>query len=211
MYVNLHHCASLLLIITCGDQDLSGINMVVRFEVDACLTQDADFSTDPMMRCGLTNSFAHGGSVSSLGTYNLGSGHNHISVRQGGTFIPQSHLVELKTRRKRHRCRSLIPSTLLPQLLLSQTRGHYIALYESDGLVDQILTLDDATLAERMATLQPALARLRIILAEIQARLMQLPRKAKLSLVAHGGVLALYRRHSCSDGLPSEILPRFRS
>lgn len=186
-------------------QDLSGLKMVVRFEVDACL---------PFGKAGSGGNAVthHATALGGLSSAPAVQSKNYagLVVRSGGITVAQDRLVELKTRSRRSNPVNMFDK-LVPQLLLSQTPHYFIAPYSPNGTVDRIMARDEADITRRQAALQPALRRLHTALAAIQARLMEVKPGQKMSLVSRAGVLSLYQGNRASEGLSKHVLRRFNA
>lgn len=132
-----------------------------------------------------------------------------INIIRAGTVAPQSSLVKVKTRSLRNY--ALFKwAQAYPQLLLGQTKTVMIGVH-SAGVFSETHTveLDSPKLEEVARSVQPGLRKLRRLLGELQDRVMERGKEARLSLVCRDGVLQLMERSSGRPLLPQEILERF--
>lgn len=125
-----------------------------------------------------------------------------LIVRHGGVIVPQTHIAELKSRA------NINWAELAPQLFLSQTPHHFNAQQDA-GTVTRVRTVSADELASHEGAVQPALRRLREALGAIQKRVVEHGRGARLSLVCRNRVLWLYEREGANSMLPEGILKRF--
>ena len=125
-----------------------------------------------------------------------------LLVRHGGAIVPQTHIAELKARA------SIEWAELAPQLFLSQTLHYFIAQQDA-GTVTRVRTMGAGELASHEAAVQPALCRLRAALEAIQQRVVEHGPGARLSLVCRDRVLRLYERENANGMLPEDVLKRF--
>lgn len=214
------------------------MQMIVRFEVDACLpfepgtnavgssggpsgTSDIDGLAAAFAAATLSPPPTSSSSQSSAPRSQQPAAVHHpaaqkfapkapaaaLAVRHGGTVLPQTHVIELKTRAA-HALPQVAWAELVPQLYLSQTPHFFLALHAA-GAVSEVRALGADELALREAAVQPALRRLRAALEAIQERAVEHGPGALLSLVCRDGVLRLYEREDGRGAVPVEVMKRF--
>jgi hypothetical protein len=191
-------------------QDLDGLKMVVRFEVDACLPPARPAERKSVGIDELTSTLS-GMNLSSTSTSvtSIDSGTPHLKILRGGSLVPQTHLIELTTLSERRRA-AFEWSELFGQMLLSQTPLLFMGIHRS-GLFDRIerrvLGTSDFADAERKA--QENLKALRKALAAIQKVVVASGQRGRLSLVCRNGEMKVYSRSSSEECLPGAIMKRF--
>ncbi|RDB14674.1 hypothetical protein Hypma_016260 [Hypsizygus marmoreus] len=202
--------------------DLNGLKMVVRFEVDACIASEAPTSApkstpakpgssanvDDLIGAlsGVTLSTAVPGSSPST----VADGAREIIVIHGGAEVPQSAIVELTTRSERNAA-SFDFKESYPQLFLSQTPHHFLAVHERGRFTRMTKRQLESPEIKNLAVdiIQPDLKKLRRVLDVIMALAIKHGERGRLSLVCQGGDLKVYERVSDKSCLPDDILQRF--
>jgi len=202
--------------------DLNGLKMVVRFEVDACIPSEAS-PLPTSAKVGLSSNVDDLiGALSgvSLRTEGLGPTLSPVSkgsdtfpkvtVISGGSVVPQSSIVELTTRSVRN-ATSFDWAENYPQLFLSQSPHHFLAVHER-GRFTQVnkRKLESAEL-KKFATesIQANLKKLRRLLDIIKELAIKHGERGRLSLVCQGGDLKVFKRTSQESCLPDSLLQRF--
>ena len=189
--------------------------MVVRFDVDACLpfepTADAHTPPDATDIDGLATSLAvttlSSSDASDSGASPPSVPKPALAIRHRGSVVPQTHIAELATRNA-HASPQVHWAELIPQLVLSQTPHHLLAVHDS-GTVSLVRKLGKDEFTPREVTVQPALRRLRAVLEAIQERVVEHGPGARLSLVCRNRVLQLFEREDGKSAVPEEVLKRF--
>jgi hypothetical protein len=181
-------------------QDLDGLKMVVRFEVDAHISTSNLKATrsDPV-------NAIQGSSVSSESQSSAYAGLS-LTVIRGGSPVPQSSLLEIKTQ-----CSAGEDwSKHYPQLYLSQTPHIFMATHTRGNFHTvrkwQLGSPDLTRIAE---TFTDRLKKLRLALGVIREVVIARGKSGRLSLVLQDGELTVFERISKADCLPPEVLARF--
>lgn len=197
--------------------------MVVRFEVDACLPSEGSTpqgagksrtstSEDPEEDLlgafsGLSIGTSTRSSRKALPQSPLTS--TDLTIFRAGTQVPQSNLIEMTTRSEISAAK-FDWRDAYPQLYLSQTANHYLAVHRSG----QFFTIAKRRIGERDLVAiekkaQPGFKKLRKILGEIQTRVKKGGKNGRISLVCKGGILKVYERISKESCLPEDTLALF--
>jgi hypothetical protein len=211
-------------------QDMLGMKMIVRFEVDACLPTDAGPAKTGGISDTKRSSKKTAASVDDLadalgGMNFLGSPATTkvptINMVRAGTQVPQHALLEVASRSK-HFVNQLDWNELYPQLALSQTpafrlgvheRGTFTELREwqvdGPGCSPSDSSIPGLSAQRKETALQ--IARLAGVLKEVQyLAASRGPGPAgSFSLVCEGGKLRVYGRNNRKSCLPREVMARF--
>jgi len=197
---------------------MNGLKMVVRFEVDAYL--DPELSANPsgtkakpdddIDDIATALSGVRIGSVSTTKastTIVRGMGSN-LTVVHAGSLVPDSSIIELTTRSS---WRGMQWNESYPQLFLSQTPHHFLAIHEGGRFVKiQKRLLNSAELENIAATsIRERFKKLRHALDVIKELVLKHGEKGRLSLVCEDSELRVYERVSQDSCLPDDILARF--
>ncbi|GJE88252.1 hypothetical protein PsYK624_043350 [Phanerochaete sordida] len=184
--------------------DLAGMKLVVRFEVDACYPSTpagedtSDALADALSSLSVSRPSAEAGGLASSG----------VTVVEAGTVVPQSSLIELKTRSVRN-ADSFDWADAYLQLYLGQTPHSIMGVHQFGTFEERReKKLDSASLKHVARTQQRYLQQLGQLLGQIQ-RLVVERGDAKLSVLCRSGVLQLVERQSTGLLLPLEVLERF--
>jgi hypothetical protein len=199
-------------------QDMDGLQMVVRFEVDACLPAAPNAETVEDSVGSLVAQLANTSlstvspSSSSKIVQTFPSSSNlSLTLCAAGAPVAQSRVVEMTTRSKTSKNRFSWPEAF-PQLWFSQTPTHILALHEEGNFVEikerQLGT--DETRAPEVAA-QPGFRKLKAVLEAIQELAVEYGSEARLSLVHKDGELRVYEVEGAGDCVPRELLRRFDS
>jgi hypothetical protein len=172
--------------------------MVVRFEVDACLPYDeAPLRRPPTHYYRQAHELAKKAAKKSSGSP---SGLPGVTVIEGNwAEVPQTHILEIKTRSKVH----VDWPTIYPQLYLSQTPHIHLA-FHTRGQFTHFLeyTLDDEELQEIDEKAQEDFKKLRKLLGYIKLLVLN-HRTTRLSLVCVGKTLSVHRIPSLLSNITS--------
>jgi hypothetical protein len=217
-------------------QDMLDMKMVVRFEVDACLSTDAGpekatstggaSDTDRLSKktAGSVDDLAD-----ALGSMDLKSRSApsstkgpRINVVRAGTQVPQDALIEV-TSRSKHFVDQLDWNELYPQLALSNTPLLYLGVHDR-GTFTQLRkwrvhgpgsdstdsSVPDLVAQRKQMALQ--IVRLACVLEELQG--LAISRgpgpSGRFSLVCQGGSLRVYGRSDNKETcLPPDVMARF--
>ena len=181
---------------------MKGLNMVVRFEVDA-YASTSNGSDDKGV-----DSLADALRKSSLGSPTTSNMHG-LTVQERGQTIPSSSIIELSTRSVKNR-RPLDWNEIYSQLFLSQTAKYIVACHE-DGLFTEIKEWSptDQEFNAAREEGQKHMKRLCNVLTFIRDMVIPYGRDSRLSLVCDHGVLKLYKRGKQESSLPDDLLELF--
>jgi hypothetical protein len=196
--------------------------MVVRFEVDACLSPKDPGSKATKKRRDVVDGDLEDdllGALSglSIGTNTRSSGvlppspltTTELKISRAGTQVPQSNLIEMTARSEASAAR-FDWSEAYPQLYLSQTPYHYLAVHRGGtffSLAKREIGKQDLVAIERRAQL--GFKRLRKVLGEIQTRVKKGGTNGRISIVCKNGVLKVHERTSKESCLPDDSLALF--
>jgi hypothetical protein len=185
--------------------------MVVRFEVDACLSDTPSRLSKNVGIDDLVASLsATRLSSNPAGPLeNASSSPTNLIIQRAGTLIPQSRVVELATRAE-HNISTYDWSETYPQLALSQTPHHILGAHQR-GTFTNIFqrTLKGPGLAGAALAAREGLIKLRAVLDAVQELAVEYGKKNGLSLVCKDGQLMAYEREGSKGCLPEEYLKRF--
>lgn len=197
--------------------DLGGFKMVVRFEVDACIP------TKPIgvtKRVPVTSSSSSPTTVDALSDLLSGvkigppttsvvavTPSRSLTVKSGGSYVPQSEILELTTVSERRR-----PQfdwyEQYPQLFLSQTPRHFLGIH-NQGLFRAVEKNELSALANQARMVQPSMKKLVKVLKTIQALIVKKGKTGRLTLIRNGEWLRVYERRNQEGCLPEEYLAKF--
>jgi hypothetical protein len=208
-------------------KDFDGLKIVVRFEVDACLPGSSARKKLPSSRKAAiapksatpasTPGDRGGGDLADMlsnlvisSTSHPGTDSNEkLNIIWAGSEVPQSSIIEMTTRSEISAA-NFDWGDSYPQLYLSQTPHHYLAIHKR-GLFHSVkkrqLGQDDMIRIERDA--QKGFRKLRIVLETIQNLVKKRGLEGRLTLVCAGGELKVYERSSSESCLPSKLLALF--
>jgi len=187
--------------------------MVVRFEVDACIpqrtnpapTSDIDALTDALLDVSLSSTAREKERSTKEQVV------DGLCIRQAGSYVPQKNIMELTTISK-WRLDLFDWSEAYPQLFLSQTPHHYLAVHDRGGFTEVIkrkLGSSDEEMQAATEAAQVSLQQLRQALGTIQNIVVEQWKDGRLSLVFQNGELKVYERVSQASCLPEHILKKF--
>ncbi|KAH9849465.1 hypothetical protein C2E23DRAFT_737349 [Lenzites betulinus] len=206
--------------------DLESLRLVVRYEVDACLSDEEDPS-DLLARLSLSSSSSppppsppHPSTPlppstpppsSNCLSPTITHSDTTLTVFRGGTSLTQSSLVEIVTRSAKTIHTQKWPETYT-QLFLSQTPRLYVALHQAGTFTDVVkLSRADPRLEvyagdERM---RRSLRQLVRVLEDVQRALTAYGPRGRLSLVCRKGRLELFACATEVGRVPDSELVRF--
>ena len=201
-------------------QDFGGLTMVVRFEVDACIPQPTTksraksrgTSKSDVTADALIDALSNVSLSSASGVKVQTSEDNHgLRIRQAGSYVPQSNIVELTTVSTR-RYSKFDWLEAYPQLFLSQTPHHFLAVH-TRGYFNTVekRKLGSSDLQQEDKAAQPALWKLRHALGIIKDIVVEHGKTGRLSLVCQEGEMKVYQRWSDVSCLPGDILKKFEA
>ncbi|TFK74718.1 hypothetical protein BDN72DRAFT_832775, partial [Pluteus cervinus] len=199
--------------------NMNGLSMVVRFGVDACLpSSSANLPEAPPKP--LATARQNGGRQSSqpvnkfeLLAPDIQSQYNKdthgLDVRHGGTLTPLSNLVELTTRSEARKT-FYDWDEGYPQLYLSQTMHHYLAIHHRGTFQSkESRQLDSPEMDHIRSKLQPRFQAFHAVLLFIRQIAQDYGENCDLSLVCENGQLFVYERLNRGSCLPDEYMDRF--
>ncbi|KAI0775565.1 hypothetical protein BD413DRAFT_278470 [Trametes elegans] len=202
--------------------EMGGLNLVVRFEVDACTAQptppirttarkSASTSNDASNVDDLADALTGLGVTSS--TSNNDAPPEAISVIHAGSQVPQDAVVELVTRSQLY-VKQFDWNEQYPQLLLSYTPHLFLGVHNR-GKFDRVKkhTLGDTELrhVEKDEHLQRTFRQLITILRTIQDLVKEHGQDKNLTLLCNdGATLKVYERTSGTGCLTEKELERFK-
>jgi hypothetical protein len=199
-------------------QDLNGLRMVVRFEVDACIPPEEITSSGPGATTNVDDLIGALANVDltpkseSTSTPNISKANTvpKLTVLAAGSEVPQSAIVELTTRSV-NRAMDYDWKESYPQLYLSQTPHHFLAVHERGRFVRvDKRKLGSSELREVMKdVIQPDLKKLRRLLDLIKELVFEHGQRGRLSLVCQGGELKVFERTEQKSCLPDEFMDKF--
>ena len=182
------------------------MNMVVRFEVDACI----ETSFDDAGFCKATGRKTVSSPLLPLRQTSFGTTSGvDVDVIRAGQLVPQSSLMEMTTRSKRFANQYRWEENY-PQLYLSQTPHHVLGIHDG-GLFHRTETrmLDDEEMRAIHTQSEDAFKKLRALLGTIQGLVVAYGKEGRLSLVCNRGLLAVYEREDRESCLPEVVMNRF--
>lgn len=192
--------------------------MVVRFEVDACIPWEEE-PTTPRPRAATNVDDLIGALANVNITPQLVSNVTpkseaapKLTVLTGGSDVPQSAIVELTTRSK-NRAHEYNWKESYPQLFISQTPHHFLAVHERGRFirVDKRKLTSTELQTVMKDIIQPHLQKLRRLLDIIKKLVIEHGQRGRLSLVCQGGELKVFERVDKGSCLPNEIMEKFNA
>jgi len=133
-----------------------------------------------------------------------------LKITRAGTQVPQSSLLEMTTRSEISAA-NFDWGDAFPQLYLSQTPNHYLAVHRT-GRFSSIAKrkIGEKDLIAIEANAQRGFKKLRKILGEIQTMVKKRGTTGRISLVCKDGVLKVHERDSKESCLPEDSLALFK-
>jgi hypothetical protein len=130
-----------------------------------------------------------------------------LRIIKGGTEVPQSSIIEIKTRSERS-IANFDWGEAYPQLYLSQTPLLYLGVHNRGnfGTVTKG-RVDDYVQVARES--QPAFKGLKKALEDIQVLVQEHDLEGRISLVCKDGTLSVYERTSSDSCLPDNFMALF--
>ena len=188
-------------------KDLSGLKVVVRFEVDAC--------TRPPVKSPRRSTASVDELVASLTGVSLGPHSSFRSeypllVREGGVEVPADTVIEIVTRSEANMNRGYNWNDVYPQLFFSQTAQHYLAVHKY-GRFSEVMKKKTKEMQDIEQDSQPGFKRVRKVLEVIRELVMKRGKEGGLSLVCKDGVMKAYERKSKETLLPDVAMKFFES
>lgn len=131
-----------------------------------------------------------------------------VNVVRGGSKVPQSSLIEVKTFGSLSKSYGL--TKVFPQLYLSQTPFHYVAIHQAGNFeVIRKNVLGEGQLLEAEQKAQLSLKKLRSVLASVQELIKRHGAAGRLTLICSEGLLKVYKRTKRDGCMPADLLALF--
>ncbi|KAF9005476.1 hypothetical protein BDQ17DRAFT_1423963 [Cyathus striatus] len=202
--------------------NLCGLKMVVRFAVDAYLSDAkqkaavSSMSSDVDSLVGLlaTTKISSKGPTRDVkkpeaSTITLKDSLSAIKVIHGGSYIPQSSIAETSTRSV-NRQHLFEWKDRYPHLFLSQTSHHFLAVHMKGTFTEiRHTTLGSSELKEADKELQSNFKKLVLALQAIQKLVVKHGKRGRLSLVYQSGELKVFERTTLDGCLPDDVINIF--
>ncbi|KAF7365701.1 hypothetical protein MVEN_00443800 [Mycena venus] len=192
--------------------DLNGLKLVVRFEVDACISTSAQVSgTKKKVEIDDLADKLAGTSLAAKSSTSPSTSSHGLTVLNGGTVVPHSSIVELTTRSEQNAAQ-FDWDDAYPQLFFSRTPHHFLAVHNRGRFVEvnkRELVSPELQAVERK--MQPNLKKLRAALDLIKDIVLRHGQRGRLTLVCRGGKLEVFERTSKVSCLPDEVMARFEN
>ncbi|PIL35057.1 hypothetical protein GSI_02844 [Ganoderma sinense ZZ0214-1] len=210
-------------------QDMGGLKMIVRFEVDACIPGPASESTTSTTRATTERTAAtratssnvddltdmlsgldvsRGTSTSVMSTISQSA---DITVIRAGIQRSQSSIVELTTRSARY-IDGFDWEEQYPQLLLSSTPHLFLAVHDRgvfQNVIKHQLGTTEFRRVENDSKIQKRFRQLVAVLRTVQSLVKEHGARGRLSLVCRDGRLEVFERTSDQRMVPDSDLERF--
>jgi hypothetical protein len=204
--------------------DFDGLKMVVRFEVDACLpsdhpgsnvtrgprADDEDDDPDAALLGALSGLSIGTGSKSATTSSPSPLTSTDLKIFRAGIQVSQSDLLEMTTRSEMSAA-NFDWGDAYPQLYLSQTPHHYLAVHRGGtffSIAKRKMGKKDLVAIESKA--QAGFRKLRKVLGEIQTMAKKAGTSKRVSLVCKDGTLKVHERNSKESVLPEASLALFK-
>lgn len=134
-----------------------------------------------------------------------------LRIVRGGSVIPQSALMKIKTRSMRN-VETFDWKRFYPQQFIGQIPTQVIGVHRNGRFYEiREKRLDAPELRDVAQNTQAGLKKLNMVLQEIHEYAVEHGKNVRLSLVGKKGVLQVMQRESADSYLPSDVLDRFES
>ncbi|KIJ16233.1 hypothetical protein PAXINDRAFT_114027 [Paxillus involutus ATCC 200175] len=180
--------------------NFGGLKVLLGFTADACTEADSDSSFSSSSIRSRGNALAKPDMPSYAGL--------EIKPTSPRSLIPQSDLIEVKTRSVRN---ILNWREIYPQLYLSQIPWLYVAWHQ-DGLFQPVekIALDSDAMKPHAEGAASSVSKLKVLLEDILKAVRKQGSGVPLSLVCRGGTLTLWKRkEGTGQPLGMEITSKF--
>lgn len=189
-------------------QNFGGLNILLRFEVDACTgisSQDPDDLAAALS--GLKIKSSNSAAETSVSARMPMEGISIIRTTPR-TLVAQSTLIELKTRASH---RPLDWAEAYPQLYLSQTAYLYLAKHNRGNFnIPEKIQLAGNDMKVHAKQAEVGMGKLKVVLNQVLDAVRKEGEGVGMSLVSEGKGLVLYKRKpGTGKAVGSEILSRF--
>lgn len=188
-------------------KDLSGLKVVVRFEVDACTRPPAKY---PRRSAASVDELVASLTSVSLSPRTAFRSEYPLLVREGGVEVPADTVIEIVTRSEANMTRGYNWKDVYPQLFFSQTAQHYLGVHKH-GRFSEINKKKTKEMQDIEQDLQPGFKKVRNVLDVIREVVIKHGKEGALSLVCKGGVMQVYERESKETLLPDVAMKFFES
>lgn len=202
-----------------------GLNMVVRYEVDACLpsaspkkhasrasqSSNPDDLADALAGLNITSSKPANTLAVALPLSPQASSASPPLLRivHAGAEQPQESIIELTTRSENY-IHKLNWAEIFPQLYLSQTPHFYTGVHSAGRFFEvREQRLDGLEMVSQREKAETGLRKLGKVLKMIQEIVVKHGKAGRLSLVCEEGTLKVYEWVSVQSCLPAEVMRRF--
>ena len=206
-------------------QKFFGLNMVVRYEVDACLpsaspkkhasrasqSSNPDDLADALAGLNITSSKPANTLAVALPLSPQASSASPPLLRivHAGAEQPQESIIELTTRSENY-IHKLNWAEIFPQLYLSQTPHFYTGVHSAGRFFEvREQRLDGLEMVSQREKAETGLRKLGKVLKMIQEIVVKHGKAGRLSLVCEEGTLKVYEWVSVQSCLPAEVMRRF--
>lgn len=187
-------------------QDLNGLKMVVRFEVDACLPPTRSRKSIDAATVDEVSSLLEAVNISSATSSTTQTPYT-LNIVTGGYEAKSAAIMELTTRFEGRAAQFDWTDKYL-QLYLSQT-PHYVLGLHNRGRFSDIQRRKLSEFQDLEDKLQPDLKALRKVLDTMQQLVVEHGQRGRLTLVCKNGVLKVYERTSQDSSLPDQMMALF--
>ncbi|KAL0952229.1 hypothetical protein HGRIS_006519 [Hohenbuehelia grisea] len=192
--------------------DMNGMDILVRFDVNACMISPTSVSSPTSQASLLIDDFTERLANVSINTNapSTPSTTSYPTVQRGGSWsVDQSSIMELATRSTSN-VQYFSWEEAYPQLWLSQIQHHFMAIHYR-GMFSTVRKerLNSARMQSVDAQAQWGFKRLRQVLEDIQTLVVGHGETGRLSLVCEMGVLKVYERENTDSGLADEAMRLF--
>ncbi|KAF8580649.1 hypothetical protein K439DRAFT_1415180 [Ramaria rubella] len=196
--------------------DLGGLKILLRFKADACVQTPVRNTPKLMSKPDPLDELTSGLQRLTVAKFpetitSITTGGAPLSILTRGTLVPQSALLELKTRSFRS-VNQFDWDDTYTQLFLSRTPNIFLCVHQT-GTFQEVRKRTLAELETQVMARKAyeGLRKLRDILKGVQDILKEEGEGARLSLVCrHGAEIVVYERKSKDGLLPKEILRKFK-
>ncbi|KAG6890589.1 hypothetical protein C0992_000407 [Termitomyces sp. T32_za158] len=199
--------------------NMNGLNLVVRFEVDACIVSPQASQSQSTASSSGDDVDDISGALSGVSLQRVAPPYSNategsetfptINVIPGGSVVSQSSIIELTTRSKKS-ASDFKWIEYYPQLFFSQTPHYFMAVHEGGRFQCVIKRkLESPEVKETAQKFQEDLKKLRRLLDQIRELVKEHGERGRLSLVCQEGELKVFERTNQASYLPDEALKLF--
>lgn len=184
--------------------------MVVRFEVDAYLLQEpSEVLENHEPKLAIVRNISRTTFDESQFIPARPAPRPNIEIIHAGSAVPQSSLIEIKTRTTNSIDKSMLKKEF-PQLYFSQTPYRYVALHDSgDFSLIRKEEVGQGVMSDAEENIQAGLRNLFPVLEYIQQLVSSRGLGARLTIICADGSLKFYERTDRASCLPGDLLGLF--